>query len=46
MESNRNQIGREIILSIKQDFEESPFAEIRAIAADPRPLFELLKEMR
>jgi glycosyltransferase involved in cell wall biosynthesis len=43
MESNRDQIARDIILSLKRDFETEPFAETRANAADPRPLFEALK---
>ena len=42
MESGRDQIAREIILSLKQDFETEPFAETRAGAADPRPLFNAL----
>ena len=45
MESNREQIARDVILSIKQDFETEPFAETRANAADPRPLFQALKAM-
>jgi hypothetical protein len=44
MESNRDQIARDIILSIKQDFERDPFAEVRARAADPRPLWNVLQE--
>jgi hypothetical protein len=42
MESGRDQIAREIILSLKRDFETEPFAETRAGAADPRPLFKAL----
>jgi hypothetical protein len=44
MESNRDQIARDIILSIKRDFETDPFAEVRARAADPRPLWNVLQE--
>jgi glycosyltransferase involved in cell wall biosynthesis len=44
LESNRDQIARDIILSLKHDFDTEPFSETRAHAADPRPLFQALRQ--
>ena len=44
MDSNRDQIARDIIHSLKRDFEMEPFAATRAAVADPRPLFQALHQ--
>lgn len=46
MENHRDEIVRDIILSLKHDFETEPFAETRANAVDPRPLFQALLQQR
>lgn len=40
LEANRDQIARDIALSVKHDFDTEPFAKIRGAAVDPNPLFE------
>jgi GT2 family glycosyltransferase len=42
LENYRDQIARDIILALKNDFESDPFSETRAQAADPRPLINAL----
>jgi len=43
METTRDQIARDVITALKNDFMSEPFAETRACVADPRPLFQALE---